>query len=586
MERKKFALLDIDYITKNHKPVIRLFGKLADGRSIIALDRNFKPYIYIQPYDVRKCKDELRRLELKKIEIINKKDKGKEKEFLKIILNHPRDISKLYEKIRELKSVQDIREYDIPFSRRYLIDNGLFPMTEVEVQGKIINRSRFDKTFIFEIQGKPQQVESSSPEFNVLSFKVETCNPEGTPQVSKDPINMISFYSNQGFHEVFSTKKSSSDYVKTVLDEKELLEKFVETVKSENPDILTGYNSDKFDFPYIKNRAEKLGVSLNLGMDGSQIKFYSGRMKFASIKGRIHVDIYKIARRYLQLYDHTLESVYKELYKKEKIDIPSTEIYKCWTDEGEKLEKFYRYTLEDAKSISQIGEKMLILIIELTRIVGQPLFEISRRGTGTQIKWYLIRKAHENGDIIPNEMGKFERHVVGGYVEEPVKGLHENIFYFDFRSLYPSIIVSKNISPDTLTEDNDVECHIAPEFGYRFQKEPLGFIPSVVRGLLKSRMKIKAEMKNCKDPIEYQMLDYRQDAMKRLSNTVYGLFNHPQFRWYRVECSEAITAWGKEFLKDTMQKSREYGFEPLYADTDGFYAIYANLRENEDNEQS
>lgn len=574
MERKKFVLLDIDYITRNHKPVIRLFGKLADGRSIIALDRNFKPYIYVQTHDVEKCKDELRKLELKKIEKICKKDKGQIEEFLKIILNHPRDISKLNEKIKELKSVQDIREYDIPFSRRYLIDNGLFPMTEVEVRGKVINRSRHDKTFIFEIQDKPRQVRNSSPEFNVLSFKIETCNPQGTPQVRENPISMISFYSNQGFQKVFSTKKSSSDFVETVFDEKKLLEKFVETIKSENPDIIAGYNSDKFDFPYLKERATKLDVNLNLGLDGSKIKFYSGRMKFAAVKGRIHVDIYKIARRYLQLNDHTLESVYKELYKKEKIDIPSTEIYKCWIDEGEKLEKFYRYTLEDAKSISQIGEKMLTLIIELTRIVGQPLFEISRRGTGTQIKWYLIRKAHENGDIIPNEMGKFERHVVGGYVEEPVKGLHENIFYFDFRSLYPSIIVSKNISPDTLTEDNHIECHIAPEFGYKFRKEPIGFIPSVVSGLLKGRMKIKAEMKNCKDPREYQMLDYRQDAMKRLSNTVYGLFNHPQFRWYRVECSEAITAWGKEFLIDTMEKSREHGFEPVYADTDGFYATY------------
>jgi DNA polymerase elongation subunit (family B) len=64
------------------------------------------------------------------------------------------------------------------------------------------------------------------------------------------------------------------------------------------------------------------------------------------------------------------------------------------------------------------------------------------------------------------EFGKFERNVVGGYVEEPVKGLHENILYFDFRSLYPSIIIAKNISPDTLTEDGDGEtCHIAPESG-------------------------------------------------------------------------------------------------------------------------
>jgi len=66
------------------------------------------------------------------------------------------------------------------------------------------------------------------------------------------------------------------------------------------------------------------------------------------------------------------------------------------------------------------------------------------------------------------------------------------------------------------------------------------------------------------------MLNYRQDAMKRLSNTVYGLFKHPQFQWYCVKCSEAITAWGKEYLQQTMKEAENEGFKVLYADTDGF----------------
>lgn len=95
---------------------------------------------------------------------------------------------------------------------------------------------------------------------------------------------------------------------------------------------------------------------------------------------------------------------------------------------------------------------MLPLSIELTRIVGQPLFDVSRMGSGKQVEWYLIRKAHQSGKIAPNKFGNYLRDVVGGYVEEPVQGLQKNIHYFDFRSLYPSIIVAKNISPDTLTK--------------------------------------------------------------------------------------------------------------------------------------
>lgn len=83
METKKFVLLDIDYVTKNSKPIIRLFGRLPDGRSIIAIDRNFKPYIYAQPYNFEECINELRALGLPKIERVHKIDNGREREFLK-----------------------------------------------------------------------------------------------------------------------------------------------------------------------------------------------------------------------------------------------------------------------------------------------------------------------------------------------------------------------------------------------------------------------------------------------------------------------------------------------------------------------
>jgi DNA polymerase I len=396
------------------------------------------------------------------------------------------------------------------------------------------------------------------------------------PKVREDPIIMISFSGNQGFQKVFSTKKSSSDFVDTVRSEKELLKKFVETIKSENPDIIIGYNSDKFDYPYIKDRAELLGISLNLGVDGSKLKFIKIPKKAAMIKGRIHVDLYRVVSRHLQLNEHTLQSVYLELLGDDKIDIPMDQKYTYWNNDGGKREKLFRYSLEDAKAISQIGEKMLPLSIEIARLVGQPLFDIARRGSGHQVEYYLIRKAYENGDVVPNKSGKFLRNVVGAYVEEPTGGIYENIVYFDFRSLYPSIIIAKNISPETLTEDDTVECHIAPEFGYKFKKEPVGFIPSVTAQILNERIQIKAMMKKSTDPIELQILNIRQQALKIFISTIYGLFNHSTYRWYCIEASEAITAWGRDFLKTTMENAQKHGFNVAYADTDGFYATLEN----------
>jgi DNA polymerase, archaea type len=578
METKQFVLLDIDYITKNHIAVIRLFGKLLGENegSIIALDRSFRHYIYVNPYDVDECINELSELELLKVENLRKRDNGQLKDYLKITLKHPKDIYKLKEEIHDLKSVKEIKEHDIPFYRRYLIDKGLFPMNPVEVEGKVLNslRSSPNQKCIFEMHCEPRSLESSLEKLNMLSFNIEACNPNGMPQVKEDPIIMISFSSNQSFQKVFSTKTSSLEFIETLPNEKDLIKKYVETIQTEDPDIILGYNSDRFDFPYIKERAEKLGVPLKLGVDGSSLKIRNNGLRNAAmIKGRIHIDLYSNMRRNLPLEHHTLKRVYKELFGEDKIDIPGHEVYTCWNDDGEKLEKLFRYSLGDVKAVTQVGEKMLPLSIELTRIVGQPLFDVARMGSGKQVEWYLIRKAFEYGNVTPNKFGTYLRDVVGGYVKEPIKGLHTNIYYFDFRSLYPSIIISKNISPDTLVEEGIKDCHIAPEFGYKFKKSPQGFIPSVVSKLLEDRIRIKSIMKESTDSRERQMLNFQQEALKRLTSTIYGLYNHSTFRWYSIECSEAVTAWGRDFLKKTMEKAEEHGFKPIYADTDGFYAI-------------
>jgi DNA polymerase I len=161
-----------------------------------------------------------------------------------------------------------------------------------------------------------------------MSFDIEVRNPKGMPSADKDEIIMISLASNFGLESVLSTKKSSFDYVETLENEKEMIKRFVEIVNTECPDLILGYNSDNFDFPYINDRAKKLGVSLNIGMDGSGIKFL--RRGFASsavVRGRLHVDLYPIMRRHLTLDRYTLERVYKELFGEDKEDVEGDEIW-------------------------------------------------------------------------------------------------------------------------------------------------------------------------------------------------------------------------------------------------------------------
>ncbi|MBV1766946.1 MAG: ribonuclease H-like domain-containing protein, partial [Methanobacterium sp.] len=412
METRNMVLLDIDYVTCDSKPVIRLFGKEKGSNgnnTIIALDKTFEPYIYVIPHDIGLCQYELENLGLDKIERIQKKDMGQEKEVLKVTLNHPQDVPKLRDDIWNLSQVKEIREHDIPFYRRYLIDKGIFPMSQIKIKGKIIKSSpcvfsASENTLLLEIEKPPQKLESDFPELKILSFDIEVRNPDGMPNAEKDEIIMVGISGNMGVHKVISTKGQHLDFVEKVKTEKKILEKFAEIVKNYQPDVIVGYNSDNFDFPYIKDRAKLLGVKLDLGVDGSELKFLRrGFANSASIKGIIHVDLYLVMRRYMHLDRYTLERVYLELFGEEKFDLPGDKLWQYWDAGGESLEQLFKYSLDDVQATYKIGEKILPLNLELSRIVGQPFFDLTRMTTGQQAEWFFMRKSHEYGEIAPNK---------------------------------------------------------------------------------------------------------------------------------------------------------------------------------------
>ncbi|MDR2874284.1 MAG: DNA polymerase, partial [Methanobrevibacter sp.] len=77
-----------------------------------------------------------------------------------------------------------------------------------------------------------------------------------------------------------------------------------------------------------------------------------------------------------------------------------------------------------------------------------------------------------------------------------------------------------------------------------------------------------------KNETEKKALDVQQQALKRLANTMYGIYGFSRFRWYSFECAESITSWGRDYIQNTIKQAEKYGFKTIYADTDGFYAKY------------
>ena len=594
---KNVVILDIDYVTFEDRPVIRLFSKEGD-KNVILIDDTFGPYLYVVSDDLDECINEIQdNLDVVRVEKIIKKDFQVEKEFIKVTFKHPQELAKNRDVLRDLESVIQIREFDIPFYRRYLMDRDVIPMTEVVAVGEKLDSflnldsSKQDITII-KLTEDLKRVKEYPQKFRILSFDLEVRNPHGMPNSEEDEIIMIGLASNFGINQVISTKNNSEnrdDFVNQVSSEREMIQEFVKIIKENNVDIIVGYNSDNFDFPYLKDRAKILGVDLDIGMDGSEVKYIRrGYANAASLKGLIHVDLYLVMRRYMTLERYTLERVYYELFGEEKIDVPGEKIWEFWDNGGEELDNLFDYSLDDVISTLKIAEQTLPLNLELTRIIGQPLFDVSRMATGQQAEWFLVKQAYFDGEVVPNKQGSnFADRAnaednEGGYVKEPETGLHENLVQFDFRSLYPSIIISKNISPDVMylgDVDDEEEYNVSPEHGIKFKKSPKGFIPSVIDKILQERFRIKREMKASTDETEKKSLDVQQQAIKRLANTMYGIYGFPRFRWYSFECAKAITSWGRQYIKSSIKKAEEYGFYAIYADTDGFYAKYKKEKE-------
>jgi DNA polymerase Pol2 len=163
------------------------------------------------------------------------------------------------------------------------------------------------------------------------------------------------------------------------------------------------------------------------------------------------------------------------------------------------------------------------------------------------------------------------RTYVGAFVLEPKPGLYKNIMVFDFRSLYPSIIVSHNISPDTLNCSCCKKGHESPDIDgkrYSFCKKKKGIMAQFLEELITRRAGVKNLLKKTKKGTsEYITLRARSEALKLVALAYYGYLGFAAARWYSLECAEATTAFGRKYITDTISSAKKE-FDVIYGDTD------------------
>lgn len=589
----KGLLLDVDYAEEEAQPCIRLFLKSETG-VVVAIDPTFEQYFYVTTSNAEKVAKLISKLELsehgrtikpKSVDIVERTFLGHKVEVLKVAFHHPKDMPALRHAVRELPGVKDIYEFDIPSARRYLVDRNLIPTLGVSVSGKV-EEGKGVKTLL--LDGPPKPVNVPEQKLNVMSFDIEVYIPAGAPRPDKDPVIMISLADNRGFKKVITWKDLGVklDYVEVMGSEREMLKRFVELVEERDVDVLLGYNTDLFDFPYIRERAKQLRVKLKLGRDGSEVITRKRRFATATkIRGRVHIDVYTMVNFLatigaIRLIHYTLEDVYRHILGKEKPDFKFTEMAEAWERGGERTKELLEYCLSDSQATLELGLELLPLFFELTRIIRQTPFDVTRMTPGQLVEWLLIADAHKVGELVPaRPVGeeyaeRLEETYVGAYVMEPAKGLHENLIVFDFRSLYPSIIVSHNIDPSALNCKccKPSEATTVPELGYRFCSRRRGFIPSTLELLIEARAKLKRELKQYKRGTkEYRSLDAQQWALKIVANSFYGMLGYPRARWYFKECAESVTSFGRHYIHKTIDMARDFDFDVIYSDTDSLY---------------
>ena len=167
----------------------------------------------------------------------------------------------------------------------------------------------------------------------------------------------------------------------------------------------------------------------------------------------------------------------------------------------------------------------------------------------------------------------------GGLVLSPKPGLHENIAVLDFKSMYPNIMITYNLSPDTYIAPEEPEppsgVFVAPEVGHKFRKAPPGFYKEALTYLINVRGNIRQKMKTLNPrTVEYHVLDARQKAVKIITNAAYGYAGWIGARWYIKPVAEAASAWGRHIILTASQMAEKAGIAVVYGDTDSLFLSY------------
>ena len=578
--KKTFWLLDVNYEIKDHQPEIWIWGIDDVGERILILDRKFVSYFYLlvdEKEDPKLIMDRIKEQKedfpyLVRLELVNRTSFGKPVKAIKAFCQDPDLMSKYSKMLLKINGVEKCLEDDIRYSMRYLIDNDIAPCgwheVEVEetqpIQGVKINKVYLAKSF-------PKSIEKVElPPLRILGFSMICYSRQGAPKPWKDPVAIISASTNSGDEKQFVAENS---------EDRPVIEAFVNYVRDFDPDVIVGFGTNKQDWPYLLARSRKLGISLFV--DRTKTEPHTSVYGHISLTGRANIDLFDFADELPEVKVKTLENMadflgvmkISERMLIEDVDFP------LYWEKSEKRPMLLKFSKENTQCIIGVADAMLDFAVQLSNLVGLPLDQVGTAAVGFKVEWFLIRHAQKIGELVPKRIEQPYIPYVGAVVLKPKPGIHENIAVLDFKSMYPNIMCTHNVSPDTYLPPSEPDppsgVNVAPEVKHRFRVEPPGFYKKVLSQLIAVRDEIRSKLKGLNPKsTEYCVLDARQKAVKVITNASYGYTGWIGARWYIKPVAEATTAWGRNAILKTIELAEKIGLEVVYGDTDSIFIMH------------
>jgi len=587
--KRTALLLDVTYKDNEKESVINLFVKEGKEYKWLA-DKEFRPYFHVLTAEKEKDKtikelssytfgdsERFKALRIEETSFTPNTNTGtaQEKIALKIVF------AKVAHVVQARKILSDMgyekREHDLPFAQRYLIDKRLEPANGISFTGTDDN--------VNELVVVAREFDAKMASFDLETYMGKKFG------IGLEPIVMASVAAeDEKKDKVFSHSTIKVKGLEVLKDEKEVIQALQSALQEYG--VLVTYNGDNFDFPYLKERSKKNKIEFKI--NGTEPRIVrSGMDNAVKLNGIQHVDAFGVMQ-FLQRTGSVntvkldIESVSEKVFGVPKEKVYPKEINEAWGgSDAKKLARLVDYNLKDSQTALRIAKEFLPMFIEISKLTSQPLYDTTRNSTSNIVEDLLLKETHARKFLAPNKPKEGEigqrllNPIKGAFVKEPLAGLHEAITVLDFASLYPSIIITHNISPETLncTHEDCKKKNTSPD-GTWFCTKERGLFPEILDGLLKQRLALKKEYKRKKkeDGIDDKVMFAKQWALKIILNSVYGYLGYGRARWYSRECASAVTAWARGYIHETITKAEKAGFPVLYSDTDSIFMQFVGQK--------